>query len=50
MMKFIAFALVLCSFTSVRKGYAILFSLSYTMDEDLQTMRQILRDGDFALR
>jgi len=37
-------------YATVRKGYAILFSLSYTKDEDLETLRQVLKDGDFALR
>ena len=36
-------------YATVRNGYAILFSLSYNSDADLQTMRQILSDGDFAL-
>lgn len=37
-------------YATVRKGYAILFSLSYTNDEDLQTMRQILKDANFSLK
>lgn len=37
-------------YATVRKGYAILFSLSYTKVEDLEMLRQVLKDGDFALR
>lgn len=37
-------------YATVRRGYAILFSLSYTTDEDLQTVRQILSNGNFALK
>jgi hypothetical protein len=37
-------------YATVRKGYAILFSLSYTKDEDLAVLREVLRNGNFALR
>ncbi len=36
-------------YATVRKGFAIMFTLSYTKPEDLATMRQILAGGDFAL-
>jgi len=34
-------------YATVRNRYAIMFTLSYTTDEDLQTLRQILAKGDF---
>lgn len=37
-------------YATVRKGYAVLFSLSYTRDEDVQTLRQILSKANFALK
>jgi hypothetical protein len=37
-------------YATVRDGHAIMFTLSYLRDEDLQTMRQILADGDFGLK
>jgi hypothetical protein len=37
-------------YSTVRDGHAIMFTLSYLRDEDLQTMRQILADGDFGLK
>lgn len=37
-------------YATVRRGYAILFSLSYSKDEDLQTLREVLRDGNFYLK
>ena len=37
-------------YATVRNGFAILFTLTYTKDNDLQTMRQILTDGNFKLR
>jgi hypothetical protein len=37
-------------YATVRNGYAILFTLSYTKAEDLATMRQILASGDFRLQ
>lgn len=33
-----------------RTGIAIMFTLSYTNDEDLQTLRRILETGNFALK
>ena len=36
-------------YATVRNGYAIMFTLSYTKAEDLATMRQILAAGDFKL-
>ena len=37
-------------YATVRNGYAILFTLSYTKAEDLAAMRQILAGGDFRLQ
>jgi hypothetical protein len=37
-------------YATVRNGYAIMFTLSYTKPEDLATMRQILATGDFKLQ
>ena len=37
-------------YATIRKGFAIMFTLSYTNDDDLQTFRQILSDGNFALK
>jgi hypothetical protein len=37
-------------YATVRRGYAILFSLSYTREEDLQALRQMLTQGNFNLR
>jgi hypothetical protein len=37
-------------YATVRSGYAIIFSLTYKADDDLQTMRRILSEGDFALK
>ncbi|HTK27806.1 MAG TPA: hypothetical protein VL327_14675 [Pyrinomonadaceae bacterium] len=34
-------------YATVRNRYAIMFTLSYTNDEDLQTLRQILAKGEF---
>jgi len=36
-------------YATVRGGFAIMFTLTYTKPEDLATMRQILAGGDFAL-
>jgi hypothetical protein len=36
-------------YATVRDGAAILFTLTYKNDDDLQTMRQVLSEGDFAL-
>lgn len=37
-------------YATVRNGIAILFTLSYSSDDDLQTMRQILTEGNFKLK
>jgi len=37
-------------YATVRNGYAILFTLSYTKPEDLAAMRQILAGGDFRIQ
>ena len=37
-------------YATVRNGFAIMFTLSYTKPEDLATMRQILATGKFALK
>lgn len=37
-------------YATIRKGHALLFSLSYTTDEDLQTLRRVLSKSDFAFR
>ena len=37
-------------YATVRNGYALLFTLSYSRPEDLATMRQILAGGDFKLQ
>ncbi len=37
-------------YATVRRGYAVLFTLSYTNDEDLQAMRRMLSEGNFALK
>ena len=37
-------------YATVRNGYAIMFTLSYTKPEDLATVRQILATGNFALK
>jgi len=36
-------------YATVRRGFAIMFTLTFTKPEDLATMRQILAGGDFAL-
>lgn len=36
-------------YATVRHGYAILFTLTYSIDQDLETMRQVLADGNFKL-
>ena len=38
------------TYATVRNGYAILFSLNYRSDEDLQTFRQMLSDANFSLK
>jgi hypothetical protein len=37
-------------YATVRNGYAIMFTLSYTKPEDLAAIRQILSTGNFALK
>lgn len=37
-------------YATVRKGFAIMFTLSYKNDDDLEAFRQILTDGNFALK
>jgi hypothetical protein len=37
-------------YATVKDGKAVLFTLSYTSDEDLQTMRRILTEGNFHLK
>lgn len=37
-------------YATVRGRYAILFTLSYTSDDDLQTMRKVLSEGNFAIK
>jgi hypothetical protein len=37
-------------YATVRNGFAIMFTLSYTKPEDLATMRQILATGNFKLQ
>ena len=37
-------------YATVRKGFAIMFTISYTKDADLETLRQILEQGNFALK
>ena len=37
-------------YATVRNGFAIMFTLSYTRSEDIATMRQILATGNFALK
>ncbi|MCC7308469.1 MAG: hypothetical protein IT173_12965 [Acidobacteria bacterium] len=36
-------------YATVRKRHAILFSISYSKDDDLQALRQVLSEGNFAL-
>ena len=37
-------------YATVRRGHALLFTLSYSKPEDLATMRQILAGGDFRIQ
>jgi hypothetical protein len=37
-------------YATVRNGYAIMFTLSYSNDDDLQTFRYVLEQGNFSLR
>ncbi len=34
----------------VRKGYAIVFALTYTADEDLAALRRVLEEGNFDIK
>ncbi|MEO6655865.1 MAG: hypothetical protein ABIO36_07245 [Pyrinomonadaceae bacterium] len=36
-------------YATVRGHFVIMFTLSYTKDDDLQTLRQVLEQGNFAL-
>lgn len=37
-------------YATVRRGYAILFSLSYSREDDLQAIRRVFAEGNFALK
>lgn len=37
-------------YATVRNRFAIMFTLSYTTADDLQTFRKVLSDGDFAVK
>jgi hypothetical protein len=37
-------------YAMVRNGFAIMFTLSYTQTEDLETFRQVLDQGNFTLK
>ena len=37
-------------YATVRDGFAIMITLSYTSDDDLMTMRRILEEGNFDLK
>ena len=37
-------------YATVRNGFAIMFTLSYSQADDLDTFRQVLRDSNFALK
>jgi len=37
-------------YVTVRRGYAVLFSLNYVADDDLETFRDILARANFALK
>ena len=36
-------------YATVRGGYAIMFTLSYSADDDLVTLRRILEEGNFSI-
>ena len=36
-------------YATVRGGYAIMFTLSYSADADLVTLRRILEEGNFSI-
>lgn len=37
-------------YATVRNGFAIMFTISYTSDTDIETLRRILTTGNFALK
>ena len=37
-------------YARIKDGFAIMFTISYTNGEDLQTLRKVLEDGHFALK
>lgn len=37
-------------YATVRNGHALLFSISYTQDADLQVLRRVLTEGNFSLK
>lgn len=37
-------------YATVRNGYAVMFTISYSKDDDLQTLRQVLETANFALK
>jgi hypothetical protein len=37
-------------YATVRNGYAIMFTLTYSSNDDLATFRSVLADGNFALK
>jgi hypothetical protein len=37
-------------YVTVRNGYAVMFTISYTKDDDLETLRKVLTEGNFALK
>lgn len=37
-------------YATVRRGFAVMFTLSYTNDADLETLRTVLSTGNFALK
>jgi hypothetical protein len=38
------------TYVTVRQGYAILFTINYKNDSDLQVLRKVLSDGNFDLK
>jgi hypothetical protein len=37
-------------YATVQNGFAVLFTLTYSSDDDLQSLRTILADGNFKLK
>ncbi len=37
-------------YATVRNDFAVMFTISYSKDEDLQTLRKVLEDGNFQLK